>query len=374
MAGRWRLAAAIAAALLWAPTARAVVIAGGDPRGQPGQTVDLAVILDSGGDQVAGIQNDLELSPPLRLGDEPDCTVNPNINKTLSFTIASCDEGADCIRLRALVLAFDNVDVIPDGSVLYRCRVAIDADATEGLYRVPVTHTGASTPEGDSLPAEGFAGRIFVGGLPSAIVQIDDAEVTRGDFGSLRVRLAGFAEVATVSNDVALSQAVHITSTVANQPSCQGTVPGTTASFAFLPAGCSPSADDCRTMRATVTSSTALPLSEPLYECTIFPSPVIPTGSYVIDCPAASGSDAGGLPVDISCQSANLLLLPDASPTPSPTGGVPPTPTFTAAVVQTATPRSTDDDGCQVAPSAGGGSVPLLIAPAVLLLWRRRQT
>src|SRR5262249_25438536 len=152
-----------------------------------------------------------------------------------------------------------------------------------------------------SLPAEGFAGRVFVGGLPSAIVQVDDAEVARGDFGTLRVRLAGFAEVATVSNDIALSDAVAITSDVANQPSCQGTVPGTTTSFVFLPEGFSPSGDVCRIARAPVPSSTALPLAEPLYQCTIFPSPVIPTGSYVIDCPSASGSAVGGDPVDVSC-------------------------------------------------------------------------
>jgi hypothetical protein len=40
--------------------------------------------------------------------------------------------GPDC-SVRALVLAFDNVDPIPDGSVLFTCHMLIAPDAATGI-------------------------------------------------------------------------------------------------------------------------------------------------------------------------------------------------------------------------------------------------
>src|SRR5690606_40662681 len=54
--------------------------------------------------------------------------------------------------VRALVLALDNVDAIPNGALLYSCDVRIAAEAQPGRYPVTVTETGASDPNGLALP------------------------------------------------------------------------------------------------------------------------------------------------------------------------------------------------------------------------------
>ena len=97
--------------------------------------------------------------------------MNPAIGKEGNFAIVSCESGGPCIALRAVILSLDNVDPIADGSVLYRCQIAIDDDAGSGLYRVPVTNAGASDPEGNALSTEGLAGRVAVGEDPAAVVQ-----------------------------------------------------------------------------------------------------------------------------------------------------------------------------------------------------------
>ena len=397
MAGRRWLGAAIAAAMLWAPAARAVVLRASEALGEPGATVEIAVVLDSGGDRVAGIQNDIELSPPLRVGrtgtGRPDCTVNPDIDKNGSgFSVAACDRGGDCERLRALILALDNVDPIPDGSELYRCRVAIDRDAPTGVYPIAVTNPGASDPEGNALVVAGVGGRIVVGDIAPAVVRVEGRTIYVGDFTPLAVRLGDGAGAATVRVDLVLSDAVHIISGIQEEPHCSSALAGDTATFAFQPPGCSPDRDTCTTMRATIRSPEPLANDALLFECTLFPVPVIDPGDYVADC-AATAADAAGGPVPAVCVPGTLQVLepnlepgPDATPTPSPTGGTPArtptavraTPTFTGAVRATVTQPigsagGNDDDGCQVAPGHRGGSLALLLGPALWLVGRMRR-
>ena len=155
-------------------------------------------------------------------------------------------------------------------------------------------------------------------------------------------------------------------------------------------AGCATVRDECTTMRASITASEPLPLAVPLYECSVFPVPVIDPGTYVIDCPAATATDADGAPLPIACQSALVRILPYELPptaTPTPTGAVPPgsppaaqvTPTFTAALRGTATATaapfvaSNEDDGCQVGAPTGAGAFVALLGPALLLAWRTRR-
>ncbi len=237
--------------------------------------------------------------------------------------------------------------------------------------------------------ANGFAGRIVVGGPPGAVVQIDDAVIPRGEFVPIRVRLAGYSAATTVTNDITLSEAVHITSNIEGQPSCTTSLTGLTASFEFLPTGCATLRDECVTMRASIAASEPLPLVAQLYECTVFPVPVIDPGTYVIDCPAATATDGDGAPLPIACQSAMMRILPYELPptaTPTPTGAVPPgsptafqvTPTFTAALQRTATATapfvaSNEDDGCQVGAPSGAGSFEALLGPALLFVWRAQR-
>ena len=282
--------------VLLSPAARAVVVAAGDAQGEPGETSR------SRSSSTPAVRRSPESrtiwrSPRRSTSADADCTVNPAIGKSGFFNILPCDRGGGCERLRALVLSLDGVGEIPDGAVLYRCRVSIDNTAPGGVYPVLVTNSGAADPDGNALLANGFAGRVVVGGPPGAVVQIDDAVIPIGEFVPIRVRLAGDSAATTVTNDITLSDAVHITSNVEDQPSCTASLPDVTASFEFLPTGCATVRDECTTMRASITASEPLPLAVPLYECSVFPVPVIDPGTYVVDCPSATATDADGAPL-----------------------------------------------------------------------------
>ncbi|MBI3784591.1 MAG: hypothetical protein HY270_14450, partial [Deltaproteobacteria bacterium] len=80
--------------------------------------------------------------------NKPDCTVNPAINKggtAFSFRTANCPSGSTCVR--ALVLALDNTDVIPDGSTLYTCNVTTSGSGGT----IAVSGSRLSTPAGSAI-------------------------------------------------------------------------------------------------------------------------------------------------------------------------------------------------------------------------------
>lgn len=384
MAGRRWLGTVLAGAMLWAPAAPAVVLrVSDDLAAAPGDTVEVAVSLASGSDRVAGTQNDLELMPPLFWTGDAPCVANPAIDKgATAFAFGPCQRGGACDRVRAIVIALDNVDPIPDGSELYRCRVGVGPAAPAGVYSIAVTNPGASDPEGNALAVAGVDGRVVVGGAGPAVVRVEDRTVYIGDFTPLAVRLGASAGAAAVTVDLALSEAVHVTSGTDEEPHCGSPLSGVTATFAFQPPGCSPDRDTCTTMRATLRSPEPLPDDAVLFTCTLFPVPAIVPGDYVADC-AATAADAAGGPLPAACLPGTLQVLepnlepgPDATPTASPTGGTP-TRTPTAALRATATAAtsaaSSDDDGCQVAPPADAGAIPWLIGAALLLARRRRR-
>ncbi|MBI3784179.1 MAG: hypothetical protein HY270_12350 [Deltaproteobacteria bacterium] len=149
---------ATAASTQTATRAPSVFLLGRPVAGNPGQVVLLEVRLKSTHDPVAGTQNDLEFGgSPLRIAananGKPDCTVNPAINKagtSFSFRPSGCAT-QDCTSVRALVIALDNSDPIPDGSVLYTCAVHIDDAAAQGTFFLTLSGVIASTPAGSRI-------------------------------------------------------------------------------------------------------------------------------------------------------------------------------------------------------------------------------
>src|SRR5262249_39110214 len=100
----------------------------GSATGQPGTGVLFNVTLDTEAN-VAGTQNDVAFQPQARIrskdGGEPDCAVNPAIDKgdsTFAFLPDGCTPGVDCTSVRALILSFGNLNPIPSGSILYSCE------------------------------------------------------------------------------------------------------------------------------------------------------------------------------------------------------------------------------------------------------------
>jgi hypothetical protein len=149
----------------------------------PGQQdVPIGVSLFAGGAQVAGTQNTLTFDNTnvrlkLTSAGKPDCTVNPEINKggtVFSLRPLGCT-GAACTGVKTLVLALDNSDPIPSGSVLYTCRVDV-ASTANGTSVITISDVGLSTPTGVLVPgAVGVNGAIAVGG-GSCVPALREAE------------------------------------------------------------------------------------------------------------------------------------------------------------------------------------------------------
>ena len=102
------------------PTAIPVraVIALGSAMAPPGnQQAEFGVFLNTMGTQVAAAEIDIIFDPSTPVAanadGSPQCTVNPNIQKSgtnFHFQPANCVPGVNCGAARAIVIAFDNVD------------------------------------------------------------------------------------------------------------------------------------------------------------------------------------------------------------------------------------------------------------------------
>jgi len=140
----------------------------GSATGAPGQDVPLVATLQAAGTQVAGTQNDLTFDAvhvSLATSGKPSCRVNAAIGKgatAFSLRPNGC-QGAACTTVRALVLAMDNTDPIPDGAALYTCTLHISPSAPPGQYRISIGGVVLSTPAGQMVPnATGSDGVLVV--------------------------------------------------------------------------------------------------------------------------------------------------------------------------------------------------------------------
>ena len=113
----------------------------------------ISVSLATGGAAVAGAQCDVgsggSVVVKAAANGRPDCAVNPAINKMgtlFSFRPPACS-GEACTAARALVLSVDNVDAIPDGSVLFTCNVTVSGNGGT----VPLTGVILSNPTGQRV-------------------------------------------------------------------------------------------------------------------------------------------------------------------------------------------------------------------------------
>jgi MYXO-CTERM domain-containing protein len=113
---------------------------------QPGDRGRTCVSLVTGGQEVAGTQNDLVWDGRCAtLPYESACEVAGTHGKSL---YARAGAGDDC-RLRALVLSLSDVDPIADG-VLYCCDFVVQA-APGTCCAVRVTDAGASDSRGNAV-------------------------------------------------------------------------------------------------------------------------------------------------------------------------------------------------------------------------------
>ena len=141
--------------------------------GTPGTQTTITAILHTGGASVAGTQNDITFDPEARVNakstGKPNCTVNADINKggtSFAYRPSGCT-GDACTTVRALVVATDNTDPIPDGSVLYTCVIDV-ASVANTTYPLTVTGVVLSDPVGNKVPnATGCSGAVIAGNGPT---------------------------------------------------------------------------------------------------------------------------------------------------------------------------------------------------------------
>jgi len=125
------------------------------------------VVLNAHGASVAATQNDIAFAPgaPIAVasGGRPACSVNPAINKpdsVFGFQPHGCDATAgECTGVRVLVLSYQGVDIIPDGSVLYSCTID---GAVPGTFALSGENVTVSDPRGRRLAAVSNVGTVTV--------------------------------------------------------------------------------------------------------------------------------------------------------------------------------------------------------------------
>ncbi len=166
----------------------------GSAAGVPGGTVEIEVRLVSN-TSVAATENDIFFGPGVFVPEVPigsrtcrrngspcvtdadcngeckieDCEVNPALAREESifvFVPGGCTPGVDCTGLSTLVAMFGNITPIPNGAVLYTCRVQIAEAAQVGNFTLRCSGPGAVDPNGNSVPTGCVHGSVQVrGGL-----------------------------------------------------------------------------------------------------------------------------------------------------------------------------------------------------------------
>ena len=143
------LAALTLAAVLAGPSAaRAVNITMEATKGEAG-SIHVCVGLDSGGQKVAGTQNDLIWDGSCAALKAGSCAAIPDAKKPLHGNTPPTLPNT----YRALVFALDNVDPIRDGA-LYCCD--FELTAKPDCCSIKFDRLGVSDPVGTALPVSGL--------------------------------------------------------------------------------------------------------------------------------------------------------------------------------------------------------------------------
>jgi hypothetical protein len=116
---------------------------------EEGGVVKLCIGVDSGGQKVAGTQNDLVWDASCASLKADTCAAVPDSKKPLHGN----QPPNLTATYRALVFALDNVDPVRDG-LLYCCDVAVTAPG-DGCCAVRFDRLGASDPSGNALDTLG---------------------------------------------------------------------------------------------------------------------------------------------------------------------------------------------------------------------------
>ncbi|MGH7789344.1 MAG: hypothetical protein ACRERC_20910 [Candidatus Binatia bacterium] len=310
-----RVEIAVTAVVLavWGAAAPAATIDIGTASGTAGQSVAVDVTLGTAGARVLAAQNFIaygrDVYVPARVTGSPDCAVNPAIDKgatSFRFLPLGCDPVTACTGVRAIVLSFENLDPIADGSRLYTCQMVIPPTTPPGDYPLVNDEQLASTDDGIALETSGTDGTVTVDEAgPAVAIHIGDVAATAGSRAAVSVALGvltGTAStVVSTSNEIGFEPETPVAALPAGAPDG---VPdclldaslNKTAAFAFLPPGCTPGSD-CTAVRAVVADpfdSGPIPDMATLYSCTIAVASDAAPGEYPLSLGMPSAMSASG--------------------------------------------------------------------------------
>ena len=291
--------------------------------------------LRTGTAQVAATQNDLSFDSgniPIatRASGKPDCTVNPDIGKegaSFVFEPVGCS-GTACTSVRALVISILNTDAIPDGSVLYTCKVNISANAPFVTYPLTVSGVVTSDAIGNQIPATGTNGSLTVNPFaptmtptPTAtaspirpVIALGSAMAPPGnqqaEFGVFLHTMG--TQVAAAQVDIIFDPSTPVATNAGGGPQCtvSSNIHKGGTSFHFQPANCVPGVN-CTAVRAIVIAfDNADPISDgaTLFTCTDAVKRTALTQQYVLTCSGAEATDpsAHGLPA--ACTNGSITV------------------------------------------------------------------
>ncbi len=133
--------------------------------GAPGDEILIDFVLDTDGEEIAALENSIELAEGLEFAAasdaRPTCFRNRELEREAT-SFAFPQEHPRRRSAKAIVFSFRNLSPIPDGSVLYSCRVSIYGGAPGGDLRVIVYGAGASDAAGDTVPIDAISGTVTV--------------------------------------------------------------------------------------------------------------------------------------------------------------------------------------------------------------------
>jgi hypothetical protein len=287
--------------------------------------------------------------------DVPECRMAPalgipGVEKDVVFAFlpdgctpsrATCTPGVTCcLGVRAIVIALDNLNAIPDGTFLYACTV--EAGEATGTFALPCPQgpqgefpfqpamSGASPLEiGGNLPTTCVDATVTVSDSASVVLKVGSAMLPPGGEATVDLTLTTMGQpVIELLTDlafgrhVAIVQRIGAATTLASNvgkddvmppiPDCEPSEAllsaGKTAEFSFLPDGCTPGLD-CSTVRAVVVSSDdfqPIPAGTPLYRCRVRAGKE--EGSFPLACPYNEAVSSGLSDAPVACEDGTIVV------------------------------------------------------------------
>jgi len=364
----------------------------------PGETGSVDITLATGGEDIAGTENDIVFGPDvqlLRAGIIRACRINPAIDRSasaFSFSPSGCTVGTDCESIKALVLSFTNLSPIADGSVLYTCDIEVPAGTAPGEYELTCANPGASDPDGNSVDADCANGLVTVPDEPVAEIAVGTVTGAPGSTAQIEISLNLLqegVEVAGAENVLNFPAETEVIGCAVN-PEIQREA----SAFSLSPTGCT-GGTDCDSVKALILSFTNLsgiPDGSVLYTCDLglAGGSAASVGTFAVTCTEPGTSDPEGNPLTTICSDGSVTIEEstptptpeptatntpeDEDPTPTPTDDGPPTATSTPTNTPTSTrPARVDDDSCAIVAPQSTSTGWMLLLPMAGLLWLRRR-